>query len=87
MILDRAAVEAVNYRPTKQANSGAQQIPLHQLAGDLRSYETTIQLAMETLTERQLAGVQAERHLARIYEAIAQSNRILADIKAVYGDL
>ena len=83
-MLDRTAVEAVNYQPKELVRKEG--LPLNQLAGDLRSYQTTIQLAVETLAVRPLAGVQAERHLARIYEAIARSNQILTDIKTLYGD-
>ncbi len=84
MRLDRTAVEAVNYQPLGLVRKEGP--PLPQLLGDLRSYQTTIQLAVETLAARPLAGVQAEQHLARIYEAIARSNQILTDIKALYGD-
>ncbi len=84
MMLDRTAVEAVNYQPKEWVRKEGPL--LHQLVGDLRSYQTTIQLAVETLAARPLTGGQAEQHLARIYAAIAQSNQILTDIKTLYGD-
>ncbi|NJK59130.1 MAG: hypothetical protein HC918_01050 [Oscillatoriales cyanobacterium SM2_1_8] len=79
MMWDRTAVEAVNYKPV------APTLPINRLMGDLRSYETTIRLAVEMLAEGSLNEAQAERHLGRLHAAIAQSNEILAEIKAVYG--
>ncbi|MGQ9866691.1 MAG: hypothetical protein ACUVSQ_10510 [Pseudanabaenaceae cyanobacterium] len=84
MTLERTAVETVSYRlPELRSGVGKESPPLLQLVGDLRSYQTTIQLALATLTERQLTGAYAERHLARIYQAIAESNHILAEIQAL----